>query len=261
LDLSIIPGFNHGMGLLELVPAGMLVGLAYGTFGAGGSAFATPVLALLGLPGVIAIATPLPAMLPASLAGASSYRRSHDLDWRTAKRTLAGAVPATIVGGALARTVGGHALLVLSGVLLAGLGVRMLWPTGSTDGPAEGSGESPAWLITAGGASVGFLAGLLANGGGFLLVPFFAAGLGMSMRRAAGTSLITAAALALPTTLVHAFAGNIDWAAAAAFAVGVVPAAAVGGRVSARLDGTAARIAFGTLLVLFAAWFLLRVAG
>ena len=261
MDLSVVPRFNRCMGLLELVPAGMLVGLAYGAFGAGGSAFATPVLALLGLPGVVAIATPLPAMLPASLAGASSYRRSHDLDWRTAKRTLAGAVPATIIGAALARTVGGHALLVLSGVLLAALGVRMLWPTASRDGAAGGNSASPAWLITAGGASVGFLAGLLANGGGFLLVPFFAAGLGMSMRRAAGTSLVTAAALALPTTLVHAFAGNIDWAAAAVFAIGVVPAAAVGGRVSARLSGTSARIAFGALLVVFALWFLIRLAG
>ncbi|MBV8690571.1 MAG: sulfite exporter TauE/SafE family protein [Actinobacteria bacterium] len=248
------------MGLLEFVPAGMLVGLAYGAFGAGGSAFATPVLALLGLPGVLAVATPLPAMLPASLAGASSYRRSRDLDWRTVRLTLAGAVPATLVGGTLARAVGGHVLLLLSGLLLAGLGVRMLWPTAKRDGGAADE-QSPPWLVTAGGASIGFLAGLLANGGGFLLVPFFAVGLGMSMRRAAGTSLVTAAALALPTTLVHAFAGNIDWAAAAAFAVGLVPAAAVGGRLSARVDGATARVAFGALLVAFALWFLIRVTG
>jgi len=246
------------MGIVELVGAGLLVGVAYGTFGAGGSAFATPVLALLGLPGVLAVATPLPAMLPASLAGATSYRRSNDLDWRTARFTLAGAVPATVVGAALARVVGGHALLVLSGVLLAAIGVRMLWSGGDTRQRAEGA---PGWLIAAGGSSVGFLAGLLANGGGFLLVPFFAIGLGMSMRKAAGTSLVTAAALALPTTVVHALAGNIDWPAAAAFAAGLVPAAALGGRVGARVDGTAARIAFGVLLVLFAAWFLVRLAG
>ena len=246
------------MGIVELVGAGLLVGVAYGTFGAGGSAFATPVLALLGLPGVLAVATPLPAMLPASLAGATSYRRSSDLDWRAARFTLAGAVPATVLGAALARVVGGHALLVLSGVLLAVIGVRMLWPGGDA---RSRDADAPGWMVAAGGASVGFLAGLLANGGGFLLVPFFAVGLGMSMRKAAGTSLVTAAALALPTTVVHALAGNIDWPAAAAFAVGLVPAAALGGRIGSRIDGTAARVAFGALLVLFAVWFLVRIGG
>lgn len=246
------------MAMLELVGAGLLVGVAYGTFGAGGSAFATPVLALLGLPGVLAVATPLPAMLPASLAGASSYRRSRDLDWRAARFTLAGAVPATVLGATLARVVGGHGLLVLSGLLLAAIGARMLWPSGVA---SERDAHTPGWIIAAGGASVGFLAGLLANGGGFLLVPFFAVGLGMSMRKAAGTSLVTAAALALPTTVVHALAGNIDWPAAAAFAAGLVPAAAVGGRIGSRLDGTGARVAFGTLLVLFAVWFLVRIGG
>jgi hypothetical protein len=246
------------MGIVELVGAGLLVGVAYGAFGAGGSAFATPVLALLGLPGVLAVATPLPAMLPASLAGATSYRRSSDLDWRAARYTLAGAVPATVLGAVLARVVGGHALLVLSGVLLAAIGVRMLWPGG--DARPRGA-ATPGWMIAAGGASVGFLAGLLANGGGFLLVPFFAVGLGMSMRKAAGTSLVTAAALALPTTVVHALAGNIDWPAAAAFAAGLVPAAALGGRIGSRIDGTAARVAFGALLVLFAVWFLVRIGG
>lgn len=246
------------MGILELVLAGALVGVAHGTFGAGGSAFATPVLALLGLPGVVALATPLPALLPASLAGASSYRRSNDLDWRTVKLTLAGAIPATLIGGVVARTIGGHFLLVLSGTMLAAIGAGMAWPR---KGERVRSTTVPAWLVTLGGASVGFLAGLLANGGGFLLVPFFAVGLGMSMRRAAGTSLVTAAALAVPTTLVHAFAGNINWAAAAAFAVGLVPAAVIGGRLSARINGTTARIAFGATLMAFAIWFLVHLGG
>src|SRR5437868_14981041 len=103
------------MGIVELVGAGLLVGVAYGMFGAGGSAFATPVLALLGLPGVLAVATPLPAMLPASLAGATSYRRSSDLDWRAARFTLAGAVPASVAGGAPAPGRGGRTPPPLSG--------------------------------------------------------------------------------------------------------------------------------------------------
>ena len=52
-----------------ILVAGLGVGVVFGTFGAGGSAFATPVLALLGVPPVMAVASPLPAMVPASIAG------------------------------------------------------------------------------------------------------------------------------------------------------------------------------------------------
>ena len=51
------------MKFLEYVLAGLGVGVVFGLFGAGGSAFATPVLAVLGVPGLLAVASPLPAML------------------------------------------------------------------------------------------------------------------------------------------------------------------------------------------------------
>jgi uncharacterized membrane protein YfcA len=249
----------------SFVAAGMGVGVAYGCFGAGGSAFATPVLALLGLPGVIAVATPLPALLPASLAGAASYRRSRDLDWTTARRTLTGAIPMALLGAALSKHVGGRSLLVLSASTLAVVGVGLVWPrptgtSAATEAPESHRAAVPGWVVTVGGAGVGFLTGLLANGGGFLLVPFFAMALGMSMRKAAGTSLVTAAALAVPTTLAHGLAGNIDWTAAAAFALGLAPAAVVGSRLSTRLTGSTARNVFGLVLIAFAAAFTLRMA-
>ena len=68
------------MAFVEYVLAGLGVGLIFGMFGAGGSAFATPVLALMGVPAILAVASPLPAMLPASYAGARRYLRSGHLD-------------------------------------------------------------------------------------------------------------------------------------------------------------------------------------
>jgi uncharacterized membrane protein YfcA len=258
--------------LLPFVEAGMAVGLFYGWFGAGGSAFATPVLAMLGLPGVVAVATPLPALLPASLAGLASYRGGHDLDWTAARRTLTGAIPAALLGTACSKVVDGRSLLVFSAGTLVLVGVGMVWlprraggrgpsPTAAGVSVRRSLRRTNVATVVLGGAAIGFLTGLLANGGGFLLVPFFAMALEMPMRQAAGTSLVTAAVLALPTTAAHALAGNINWTVAAAFAAGLVPAALAGGHIGRHLGGTASRVAFGVTLIAFAGWFLARLIG
>ena len=53
-----------------IVLAGAGVGICTGLFGVGGSSVATPVLALLGAPGLIAVASPLPATIPSAAVGA-----------------------------------------------------------------------------------------------------------------------------------------------------------------------------------------------
>jgi len=45
-----------------LLATGLVIGTLYGIFGVGGSSFATPVLGLLGVPGLVAIAAPLLAL-------------------------------------------------------------------------------------------------------------------------------------------------------------------------------------------------------
>jgi len=92
-----------------LLTGGAFVGLLYGLFGVG-SAFATPLLALLGVPGVIAVTAPLPGIMPGSFAGAWGYARRERVDWTTARRAaLVAAVLweiAKIAFGFLTRTLG-----------------------------------------------------------------------------------------------------------------------------------------------------------
>ena len=78
-----------------IVVGGSVIGLLYGVFGVG-SAFATPMLALLGVPGMAAVVGPLPALLPGSAAGAWSYSRQGKVDWVVARRALVGGVPAAV---------------------------------------------------------------------------------------------------------------------------------------------------------------------
>jgi len=245
--------------LLSVAGAG--VGLMFGAFGAGGSAFATPVLVLLGVPAPIAIASPLPAMLPASLAGARQYVRAGHLDRRIAKLAVLAGLPAVVAGAAFSRLVGGSSLVVLSGLMLFVVGVRMAWPSASLDSvdalAVSGEREARGDLLVVGlVAGAGFLTGLLANGGGFLLVPIFVLVLGLTAVQAAGTSMVAVAALIVPTLLAHIWLGHVDWAVAAAFAAGVIPASIVGARIGQRLPEVFARRAFGVVLVTFSVCFL-----
>ena len=75
-----------------------------------------------------------------------------------------------------------------------------------------------------GGITVGLLGGLLANAGGFLLVPLYLAVLKLPIKTALACSLAVASVLAVPGTIVHAALGHIDWAVTLVFGVGVDPA-------------------------------------
>lgn len=242
-----------------LSAAGAAVGLLFGLFGVGGSSFATPLLSVLGVPGLMAVASALPATIPAALAGAYAYGREGDIDWGTAKWSVLGGFPATIAGALLSNVVGGWALLLASGVVLGIVGVRVLRPLSDAQQQAGAARRQRSGLVVAGAAGVGLFTGLLANGGGFLLVPLFVVGLGLGIRKAAGTSLVVISALALPTLLTHWALGHIDWSVAAAFAAGAIPAAAIGSRLAQRLGGEALRLAFGWLLVGFAVYFVARL--
>jgi uncharacterized membrane protein YfcA len=244
-----------------LVAAGLGVGVAFGVFGAGGSAFATPLLALLGVPAVVAVASPLPAMLPASLAGARQYLRADLFDRRTAKLVVIAGVPAVVLGAAASRIIGGEGLLVLSGCVLLAIGVRMVVPSRAGAAARGAARRDRAGVVLALSGGAAFLAGLLANGGGFLLVPIFVLALGLGAARAAGTSLVTAAALTVPTIAAHWLLGDIDWAVAGAFALGLIPASMVGARIGRNLPEHVMRPTFGIVVTMFSVFFLLRQFG
>jgi uncharacterized membrane protein YfcA len=241
--------------LLAIGAAGLVVGALFGLFGVGGSSFATPLLSLLGLSGFAAIASPLPATIPAALVGARQYAHAGKVDGDVVRWSLVGGVPATIAGALLSRVVGGPALLVGSGVVLGVVGVRVLRPISEVSVAQGALRRDRPLLIVAIAAGVGLLTGLLANGGGFLLVPAYLLVLGLSMRTASGTSLLVVAALTIPTLAVHWALGHIDWPAAFAFAVGSVPASWVMSRQAQRIPTRHLQRAFGVLLVVFSIWF------
>lgn len=240
----------------EVTAAGLVVGTLFGLFGVGGSSFATPALGLLGVPGLIAVAAPLPATIPAAMIGMIAYIRRHQVEWPIARWAIYGGVPATVVGALLSKHVGGRPLLIASGVVLAAVGVRLLLPL--HDGRLAGLARRRAGIVVPAAAAIGLFTGLLANGGGFLLVPLFVMVLGLTMPESAGTSLVVIAALSVPTLATHWALGHINWNIAAAFALGSIPGAAVGSHIAQRLPAESIKRSFGILLIIFATYFVGR---
>jgi uncharacterized membrane protein YfcA len=228
---------------------GVGVGFLSGAFGKGGSALATPLLHLVGVAPIVAIASPLPATIPSSLVASRAYARTNNIDHRVVRVGLTIGLPATIVGALLTRWVPGAPLVIFTDIVILAFGVRILLtqraPVDVDDTSVAYDTRATAARVLAVVGIVGFVSGLLGNSGGFLLAPLFISVLGMPVHRAFGTSLMLASVLAVPGTLVHWWLGHIDWALTFAFGFAAVPAAVAGAHVAIRAKDRSLTLAYG----------------
>jgi len=252
LDLSSLGAHDGPMTwptILAVLGIGAAVGFLGGLFGKGGSAIATPLLAAIGIPPIVAVASPLPAVVPGTLVAASAYLRLRLVDWRVVGWSVAVGVPATLLGAYATRWVGGEPLVVATEVVVAALGLRLLRRPGEPDEIASEVPPSTARMVAV-AATVGLVSGLLANGGGFLLAPLFVLALHLPIKQAFGSSLAVASALAIPGTIVHAALGHIDWTIVALFGVSAIPLSYVGARVALRTHARRLERMYGVALLL-----------
>ena len=238
------------------------IGALIGFFGVGGSSIATPLCSVLGVPGLLAIASPLPATVPAAILAAGPYLRQREARPHAAAWSLVGGLPAAVLGAMLSKIVGGATLLIASGVVLMVVGLLVIRSVQETHRRVGTARRKNRPVLVAAAAGVGLFTGLLANGGGFLLVPMYLLLFGLDMREAVGTSLLVIAVLAIPTLATHWALGHIDWSVAAAFALGAVPASAISARLAHQVTGATLRRAFGLSLIGFGLAFVIyRLVG
>ena len=105
---------------------GVVVGFLGGLFGKGGSAIATPLLSLIGFPGFIAVASPLPATVPGTLVASAEYWHSKLIDWKIVWWSIGAGVPSIILGSYLTEYTGATPLLVATGIMVLGFGLSFL---------------------------------------------------------------------------------------------------------------------------------------
>jgi uncharacterized membrane protein YfcA len=209
---------------------GVATGVLSGMFGIGGAVISTPAIRALGATALQAVGSTLPSILPSSLSGSLRYRRENLIRGRIVVMTSAFGIPASIGGSRLSEAVPGegHLLMLLTAALVGYTAFRTAYPTERTQARAGEPPHDESWRLAIIGVAAGGLSGLLGIGGGILMVPAFAAWVGLPLRDTIATSLACVGIFAMPGTLTHWYLGHIDWSFAIALAIGVIPGAQIG---------------------------------
>ena len=237
--------------LVVAVLLGLVSGILAGLFGVGGGIVMTPgIQVLLGTAPIVALATPLPVILPTAIAGALTYRKAGEIDEHAALWMAVPGIAAAALGAALTRVIDTHLLLVVTALLLAYQAFGIL--RGRRKGVQRSERAAGRGTYAGIGLVAGLISGLLGIGGGLIMVPLLAGWLGMPLKRALGTSLLAIVVLVIPGTIVHTALGHIDWEIFLAVTLGAVPGALIGARIALGSQERTLRLAVGSFLLVVA---------
>src|SRR5215218_2220950 len=130
---------------LAIIGIGAVVGFLGGLFGKGGAAIATPLLAAVGVPPIVAVASPLPATVPGTLVAYRRYRRLGIGEPDVIRTTILVGVPATVAGALATRWVGGDVLVTATEAVVMLIGLRLvLWPAPPSSVRSPACSPTPA---------------------------------------------------------------------------------------------------------------------
>ncbi len=240
------------VGFLWLVLAGVFVGLLGGMFGFGGSSISTPILRVaFYIPPYLSLASPLPMTLVSSSIALKKYQGENLVDWKIVEKMLVVIIPTSFAGAYLTKYLSGKILMLLTAAFLVYIAIRLMLSRNK-----RRRVEHRLWVILLAGAFIGFLSGMLANGGGILMVPILLL-LGMNIKKAIGTSVAMVLFAAIPSILVHWYLGHIDWLITLALTLGAIPGAYLGAWITVRADKDRLRKIYGIFLLLFSVYFAL----
>lgn len=234
--------------LVLTLAAAVLIGVALGILGGGGSILTVPILVYLaGLDAKHAIAMSLFVVGATSAVGAIPHARAARVRWRTALLFGATAMAGAYGGGRLAELIPGGWLLAGFGVMMLATAVAMLRERRGR--PAGARREPPVLLAVTEGIVVGAVTGLVGAGGGFLVVPALVLFGGLPMAVAVGTSLVVIAMKSFAAFAGYLSTVQIDWGLALAVTAAAVVGGVLGGRLAGRIPDRLLRQGFGWLVV------------
>lgn len=244
---------------------GIVIGLALGAFGGGGSVLAVP--ALVHVMGQDPVTATMGSLIIVGTSAVLSLPAHH-----RAKRVRLGqglvfgllGTVGSIAGSSAARAVPASVLMTTFAAVMVVVSVLMFRREPKGDGsPSEGSSPCrradvmPSGVVArraavvAAATLVGVLTGFLGVGGGFLVVPALVLVLEFPMPVAVGTSLLVVAvnsATALGTRALHGL-GDLDWPLVLGFSAAAVVGSVLGSRVVDRVPAQRLSQAFALVLV------------
>ncbi|MFD0432729.1 sulfite exporter TauE/SafE family protein [Streptomyces chartreusis] len=227
-----------------VIAASLLIGVALGVLGGGGSILTVPILVYLaGMETKEAIATSLFVVGVTSAAGVASHARAGRVRWRTGLLFGLAGMAGAYAGGRLAEFIPGTVLLVAFAVMMIATAVAMI--RGRRGNPKKVHHELPVPHVLLDGIVVGLVTGLVGAGGGFLVVPALALLGGLPMTVAVGTSLLVISMKSFAGLAGYLASVHIDWGLAALVTATAVVGGLLGGRLAGRIPQDALRRSFG----------------
>lgn len=239
---------------------GIMIGLLSGLFGLGGALIATPLLKIFaGLSPLLALATPLPAAVPSAISGSIVYYRNKLIDFKIAQVILLCAIPMNYIGVEATKYVDDKVLMILTGVFLFLVGGTFFVRGWLLKEEKTYEVQRSLSVLIPAGLATGFLSGLLAIGGGIVLVPVFVRLNRLPLKSSLATSLFCVLILSIVGTIKHYMLGNIDVKTALILSVFAVPFSYYGAKMAIKLRNQTLERMYGTFVVCFAIYFLINV--
>ncbi|GAB4364631.1 MAG: sulfite exporter TauE/SafE family protein [Deltaproteobacteria bacterium] len=257
-----------GLAILILT-VGFAISCLSGLLGIGGGIVLAP--ALLYLPPFFGLASlemrqvaglTITQALFACLSGAFRHDRYRCVNRRLVL-WMGGAIAAfALAGSVVSRWVANEVLMVVFAGL-AVLAAGMMWLPKTDDGEVSDPDAVPFHLplALAIAAGIGFLGGLVGQGGSFILIPLMLHILRLPTRLVIGSNLALVFLASLAGFAGKAATGQVPWVPAVLLVLAAVPGAQVGGILSHRTSPRWLRIALAVVIAVAAAGMIADVAG
>ena len=277
------PNAGVEINLAWLLSLGLTVGILSGFFGVGGGFLVTGGLIVFGVPPTFAVGTGLTFIMGSSLINTLKHRKLGNVDVRLGLFMIVGTIP----GVELAKRVllqleasgnEGPTVRYVYVVVLAILGLFLVYDflrskkerTDSSDRiftgalvdcvrrvpfpprvslPVSGIPDISLWVLVAIGFAVGFFAGLLGAGGGFLLMPVLVYVVGVPTVTAVGTDLFQIVVTGSFGTLTYALADRVDLIMALIMLGAASLGSQLGTMATRVVDGSRLRMLYGLTML------------
>lgn len=253
--------------------ASILIGVALGLIGGGGSILTVPVLVyLLNVEPVLATAYSLFIVGTTSLVGSVSYFQKGLVNVRTAvvfgipsivavfltRAYIVPAIPSEIFSlGSLVITKP-ILLMLIFAVLMIFASYSMIKKDKTQTGNEISEQKFNYPLILIEGIVVGILTGLVGAGGGFLIIPALVILSKLPMKEAVGTSLVIIAAKSLIGFLGEGGESAMDWTLLLGVTAFAIVGIFIGMALSKRIDGKKLKPAFGWFVLVMGIYIIVK---